>query len=119
MRYHWGLGVGHYHAHQGVLRASENSPYDAESPDRDVEEDDNQSEPEDEPETANGTSVRHHGGNNDGADISDASESDDGELGLDDRHQEGWEDVESELEDGEAENFDGNSEPEDENHTGM
>ena len=35
MQYHWGLGVGHYHAHQGVLRASENSPHNAESQDHD------------------------------------------------------------------------------------
>ena len=63
--------------------------------------------------------MRHHGGDNNGADGSDASESDDGELGLDDHHQEGWEDVESKLKDGEAENFDRNLEAEDENHTGM
>ena len=119
MRCHWGLGVGHYHTHQEVLRESENSPHDAESQDRDVEDDDNQSEPEDLSEIANGTSTRNHGRDNDGADRSGASESDDGELGLNDHHQEGWEDVESELEDGEEENFDRNLEAEDENYTGM
>ena len=119
MRYHWGLGVGHYHTYQEVLRESENSPHDVESQDRDVEDNDNQSEPEDLSEIANGTSMRNHGRDNDSADGSDASESDNGELGLNDHHQEGWEDVESKLADGEAENFDRNSEAEDENYTGM
>ena len=121
MRYHWGLGVGDFHAHQAVLRASENSPHGAESQGHDVEDDDHQSEPAVNPETANhdGASMRYHSEHNNGADGSDASESDDGELGLDDRHQEGWEDEESEVEDGEAENFDGPGEAEEEDHTGM
>lgn len=111
--------MGHYHTHQEVLRESENSPYDVESQDCDVEDNDNQSKPGDLSEIANSTSMRNHSRDNDSADGSDASESDDGVLGLNDRHQEGWEDVESELEDEEAENFDGNLEAEDKNYTGM
>ena len=77
--------------HQAVLRASENSPHGAESQGHDVEDDDHQSEPAVNPETANGASMRYHSEHNNSADGSDASESDNGKLGLDDCHQEGWE----------------------------
>lgn len=116
MRYHWGLGVGHYHIHQGASTTPENSQ--DESPITNlhgVEED----QPEDDLQTINNVPVRHRAGGSNDTDDSEVTDSDDGELGLEDRQQEGWEDVESEPEDWDAENRDGEAEPEDEDHTGM
>lgn len=99
MRYHWGLGVGHYHAHHCAARPADNSEDALEN-----------LQPQDD-DTAEQGSV-------DGGDGSDGSDSDNEELGLDDRQQEGWEDVESE--DSELENHDQNGvEDELEDHTGM
>jgi hypothetical protein len=80
MRYHWGLGVGHYHVHQptSTSRLFTNEPGDAQD-DR---------SPNIEPE---GTSDRNiHPGDGDD-DFEYAN--DDPELGLEDRHlaEEGWE----------------------------
>lgn len=122
MRYHWGLGVGHYHAHQGAGNTSGNPqdelqntnvPHDLESgeerPHRDS----------DILQASNAGSFNNIGTNN-GENGSDASDSDDGELGLDDRQQEGWEDVESEDSETEGLQFLSNAaENELEDHTGL
>jgi hypothetical protein len=94
MRYHWGLGVGHYHAHQPTSSLHHditsqpitNEPGDTQ---------DNQSsnlEPE-------GTSDS----NVDGLGDDDLEYiSDDPELGLEDRHlpDEGWQDTDIDADDG-------------------
>lgn len=120
MRYHWGLGVGHYHAHQAAAKQPENSQdqaQDANLQDSVMESAEPQAEGNS--QTANTVFPNNHPGTNDSQNSSDASDSDDGELGLDDRQQEGWEDVESEL-DSEAEKWLGDdAEDEIEDHTGM
>jgi hypothetical protein len=82
MRYHWGLGVGHIHAHQTgtsghIIREADTQ--DIQSPDLEAEAglDDSSAE-------------RIQDRN------SDVYDSDDPELCLDDREHEGWDDVESE-----------------------
>jgi hypothetical protein len=82
MRYHWGLGVGHLHAHQPGSTAS-----------RIPEEPDMQ----DETEELGENNVDIHTQDNNG----DVYDSDDPELGLEDRHLEGWEDLEPEGSEGE------------------
>jgi hypothetical protein len=76
MRYHWGLGVGHCYS-----RNSTSESCSASDEPRDVENDQHADlEPNDTPETGNAC---------------DAYESDNSELGLDDRDPEGWGDVET------------------------
>jgi hypothetical protein len=81
MRYHWGLGVGHIHAHQPVAWSGHDSedPRDVPSPGR-------------EPEEASAT----YSGNTQTGNDSDGDDTDNPELDLEDRDLEGWEDVESE-----------------------
>jgi hypothetical protein len=86
MRYHWGLGVGHFHAHQPRATATTLcQPGDTEI-DQDAE-----------PGIAEGSD--NYEGHKSSAELgdngSDTYESDNSELGLDERDLEGWEDVES------------------------
>jgi hypothetical protein len=89
MRYHWGLGVGHFHAHQPTSSLHHNitsQPITNEPGDTQ----DNQSSNMD----AEGTSYRN-------ADVLEDDDleyiSDDPELGLEDRHlpDEGWQDTDT------------------------
>lgn len=89
MRYHWGLGVGHFHAHQPTSSLHHNitsQPITNEPGDTQ----DNQSSNLD----AEGTSYRN-------ADVLEDDDleyiSDDPELGLEDRHlpDEGWQDTDT------------------------
>jgi hypothetical protein len=91
MRYHWGLGVGHLHAHQP--RSTATSSYTPCQP-GDTK-DDQYAEPE--PEGAEGRVDYdgHEPSAEPGDNASDIYESDDSELRLDERDLEGWEDVES------------------------
>jgi hypothetical protein len=97
MRYHWGLGVGHLHAHQSqpaatAGRVPEDDTWDVGSPEYEAE------------ETLGGNDADNHV-----YDFGDA------EFGLEDPELEGWEDVESEEEGGEDEDVDS----EEEDLTGM
>ena len=88
MRYHWGLGVGHIHAHQPTFSAGW-------SPDKSKDSQDDRStdfEPDEPPgENAHAADTAHHG-------ESDAPcESDNVELCLDEG---GWDDVETDSADG-------------------
>jgi hypothetical protein len=96
MRYHWGLGVGHFHAHQP--RATATSSYTPCKPDSEDTENDHDVEPG----VAEGSDTYdgHKSSAELGDNASDVYESDNSELGLDDRDSEGWEDVESESDDG-------------------
>jgi hypothetical protein len=89
MRYHWGLGVGHFHAHQA--RGTDTSSYTAYQPG------DTENDQDVEPGIAEGSG--NYEGDKSNAEFGDnASEvyqSDTSELGLDKRDLEGWEDVES------------------------
>ena len=83
MRYHWGLGVGHIHAHQHTVPLAAiprtNSP---------------NVQPEHEPDaTLDVNEINIQIDLQDGN--SDVYHSDNPELGLEDRESEGWEDVES------------------------
>ena len=78
MRYHWGLGVGHIHAH-GLARSTWSPLRVPPTPDYGLEE----------ASGSNDIGVSHLGND------SDVENSDDPELDLEDRHLEGWEDVES------------------------
>src|SRR5882762_1063693 len=83
MRYHWGLGVGHLHAHQpaGIPRIPEQpDAVDARLHECDIEEGFD----------ANNVDVPIQDADSDTGDF------DDPELSLEDRNFEGWEDVESE-----------------------
>jgi hypothetical protein len=107
MRYHWGLGVGHLHAHQpscteGCVPEAPENAQDIQT--QDYGQDDVLRESD---------AIAH---NQDGD--SEVYDSDNPELGWDDRQSEGWSDVESdELEDGDRRNEDENME--DEDYTGM
>jgi hypothetical protein len=82
MRYHWGLGVGHLHAHQHSAisgRIPQEDDQEMELPEREAEE---RLDPLPE------TQAEHES--------SDVEHSDNPELGLEDRHLEGWEEDESE-----------------------
>ena len=84
MRYHWGLGVGHFHAHQPTGRPSHN-----------YEESDTQYVHS--PECENEVRMDENDVNTCIQDEnSDVCDSDDPELDLEDREHEGWDDVESE-----------------------
>jgi hypothetical protein len=93
MRYHWGLGVGHLHAHQP--RSTSSFGYGADGPDLSENHEDllTNLEPKE-------TQIE------DGA--SDSYESDNPELGLEIRDSEGWEDMETDSEtDGSISSSDG------------
>jgi hypothetical protein len=83
MRYHWGLGVGHLYAHQpmSASRCVLGEPKDTQ---------DDQF-----PNAESGESSNAHAPSPYLDNASDI-ESDDSELGLDDRDAEGWQDVETE-----------------------
>lgn len=80
MRYHWGHAIGHLHAHQASSTSS--SVYTEPS------------EIEDGQDLAPGENHVHTHGLDD---ASDTCESDDSELGLNERDLEGWQDVESDT----------------------
>lgn len=83
MRYHWGLGVGHLHAHRPRLTSS--FGYNADGPDQDEIHQDLPTNVE-----SKETQVE------DGA--SDSYESDNPELGLEISDLEDWEDMETDSE---------------------
>lgn len=94
MRYHWGLGVGHYHAHQptsGLHRDITSQPITNEPGDTQ----DNQSSNL-EPEGTSDSNVDALG------DDDFEYISDDPELGLEDRHlpDEGWQDTDTDADGG-------------------
>jgi hypothetical protein len=80
MRYHWGLGVGHLHAHCPESTTNRCSSFPDEQ--RDIEDDQNTGREPD--------NVSEHASNIDGA-CSDAYNSDNSEWDLDNRDFEGWE----------------------------
>ena len=87
MRYHWGLGVGHLHAHQHSAisgRIPQEDDQEMELTEREAEERLVQNIADALPEIQ----AEHES--------SDVEHSDNPELGLEDRHLEGWEDNESE-----------------------
>lgn len=84
MRYHWGLGVGHIHAHEHAAASVCIPEVDIQLP---------KCEAENRPDNVS-TQTQE---NNDNYD------SDDPELGLEDRDLEGWEDVEADDSEGEGE----------------
>lgn len=81
MRYHWGLGVGHFHAHQN---ASSCIPQRSKI---DVPDDSDLGQP------SGGETTTSFQDNN------THDEQDDPELDLEDRELEGWDDVESDDDD--------------------
>jgi hypothetical protein len=106
MRYHWGLGVGHLHAHQPstTLGCVPEVPEDVQ---------DVQLQNYEQEETLRENDVIANNQDED----SEVYDSDNPELDLDDRQSEGWSDVDSnDLEDG-----DGRDEEnmEEEDYTGM
>jgi hypothetical protein len=84
MRYHWGLGVGHLHAHQHAATSipGEDSHIRTQSPDCEPDVDENDV----------GAQTQDRDGDND---------ADDPELSLTERDLEGWEDVASDDSDNE------------------
>jgi hypothetical protein len=108
MRYHWGLGVGHFHAHQSALtcesHCASNLTEDAQEQETQV--------PDLGLQEALGESLVQ---DND-RDSDMGYESENPELCLEDLDSEGWDDIE--MDDGEDDNGDeDNGEPED--FTGM
>src|SRR6202522_4337982 len=103
MCYHWGLGVGHFHAHQPCATATSSGTLFCQPGDT---ENDHDAEPG--PGVAEGS--YNYDGHKSSAELGDNAsyeyQSDNSELGLDDRDSDGWEDVESESDDGS--DFDGN-----------
>lgn len=81
MRYHWGLGVGHYHAHQPTSISHHNIT--------------SHSNLEPDSEGTSYSNVDPLGDSND--DLEYISDSDDPELGLENRHlpDEGWQDMDA------------------------
>ena len=85
MRYHWGLGIGHLHAH-GLTSTF---PWNPDQP-RDVDAPNNTSEnPEDPTDDLEPNAT--------GFDSNTCDESVNPEMTLDERDLEGWEDVESDT----------------------
>src|SRR6202522_3572236 len=103
MRYHWGLGVGHFHAHQPRATATSSGTLFCQPGDT---KNDHDAEPG--PGVAEGS--YNYDGHKSSAELGDNAsyeyQSDNSELGLDDCDSDGWEDVESESDDGS--DFDGN-----------
>jgi hypothetical protein len=102
MRYHWGLGVGHFHAHQpaAALGCVPKVPEDSQPIDSGQE------------EVLHENDIIAHLQDGD----SDVYDSDNSELGLDDRQSEGWGEVESDESGGDE---DVDETMEDEWYTGM
>jgi hypothetical protein len=98
MRYYWGLGVGHIHAHQHTAPLAAIPRTDS----SDVHEPD---------ETLDVNEINIQIDLQDGN--SDAYHSDNPELGLEDRELEGWEDVESDGSEGGDEGEEGEGDEED------
>ena len=104
MRYHWGLGVGHFHAHQSAFTSGCVSDLAEDAQDIQV--------PDMEPQEALEETLVH--ANDRGSNV--GYESDNPELCLEDRDLEGWDDIEmDDVEDGDEDEDIG--EPED--FTGM
>jgi hypothetical protein len=101
MRYHWGLGVGHLHAHQ-TSAAPNNKPGMSQAEDVQADEPPDCIPADLEVPSENRVDAQLPDGGDD-----DMYDSDCPELGLDDRQLEGWEDVDSdddlELDDAEFE----------------
>ena len=98
MRYHWGLGVGHLHAHQPTFNASWDSGKSKDSQ-ADQSADCEPGEPPD--ENAHAADTAHDG-------ESDAPcESDNPELCLDEHDVEGRDDLETDSADGSGDDSDG------------
>lgn len=100
MRYHWGLGVGHLHAHPPTSTYIPDNSRDVDAS-NDLFAD---------PELPPGEADTHI------TDVDDNMyrESDNPEMGLEDRDLEGWEDVESDT----SENSNGNSDHDSEDDYG-
>src|SRR5215471_5906960 len=105
MRYHWGLGVGHLHAHQvaaksgahNLHKSSQDIQTELEPSDYEAEESLGQNE--------NNCSAQQHseGNGNIGNSESDSeSDLDDPELTLEERDFDGWDDLDSEDSTGEV-----------------
>jgi hypothetical protein len=113
MRYHWGLGVGHYHAHQPTSSLHHNitSPPITNEP---GDNQDNQSSNL-EPEGTSYSNVDALGNDSDNLEYI----SDDPELGLEDRHlpDEGWQDTDTDA-DGGGHSCSDCEDIEEEDHTG-
>ncbi|KAF8218408.1 hypothetical protein L208DRAFT_1351762 [Tricholoma matsutake] len=91
MRYHWGLGVGHFHAHQSASSLGCVSDVAEDAQDIQVPDVELQEASEESPAQAN----------NRGSDMGYDSESENPELCLEDRDLEGWDDIEmDDVEDG-------------------
>jgi hypothetical protein len=91
MRYHWGLGIGHLHAHQYTLTSApipEKNTRDVQPSECELEETLYENDVSAQVEAQDGNSEGYH--------------SDNPELCLEERDNEGWEDVE--LESSEDEN---------------
>jgi hypothetical protein len=106
MRYHFGLGVGHLHAHMSTSSyrsmsvdaqdepVPESLPIGGDVRTTDVADDGTENDQDGKPGVAEGSD--NYDGHEPRADLEDnASQSDNSELGLDERDIEGWEDVES------------------------
>ena len=109
MWYHWGLGVGHYHAHQPICtsRPITNEPED------DQDDQSSNKEPE-------GTSDRNT--HPEDGDDNIVYASDDLESGLEDHHlaEEGWQSAEADSSsDGGGHSGSDFEDTEDENYTGL
>ena len=85
MYYHWGLGIGHFHAHQPWGTATSSHPTPLEN-DQDAE-------------PGGGERSDNYDGHEPSTELgdnaSDIYQSNNSELGLDKHNLEGWEDVES------------------------
>ena len=106
MRYHWGLGVGHFHAHQPASTSGHVSDLAGDAQDFQV--------PDMELQEALRESLEQP--NDRGSDM--GYDSDNPELRLEDRDLEGWDDIEmDDVEDGDEDEDEDIGEPED--FTGM
>ena len=103
MRYHWGLGVGHFHAHEPTEVMSVATSAEINEPEDDAEGLDEQQAP--------AFTVYSN------ADAEIPGDDSDPELGLEDHQLEGWDDVESAEEEAQFEDYD--EEDEEEEFTGM
>ena len=83
MRYHWGLGVGHLHAHRPISNGCSSIPDEPGNIDDDQNAD---HEPD---------NVSEYSSNIDGTSSDDAYDSDNPEWDLDNRDLDGWEDGET------------------------
>jgi hypothetical protein len=103
MRYHWGLGVGHFYAHQPASTLGHASDMAGDAQDSQV--------PDMELQEASRESLEQP--NDKGSDM--GYDSDNPELSLEDRDLEGWDDIE--MDDGDEDEDEDIGEPED--FTGM